>query len=690
MKPKPMTDDEIGNILSSAIDDATSFIESEIEPERIRAQRYFDGEVDIGHEEGRSKVVSTKCRDVVRMVKPSLMRVFLSHDKPVEFSPRKPEDVDAAEQATDYIQWKFNESNGFRILSDVFHDALVKKCGIMKAYYEESSEVEIDEYDGLTDEQFALVMADEEIEVLEHTEREEMGPEGPVVLHDAKVSRQNETGDIHVKSVPPEEFFIDGQARSLDDCYICGHQTEMRVGDLVAMGFEFDEVADLAGSEGIDEEDFERKGWDDEADDKADPSMRRIRVTEAYMRMDVEGTGVPRLYSFIAAGTVNKMLSYELCDEVPFAVFEVDPEPHAFFGRSIVDLVMTDQDAATSMLRGILDNVALTNNPRMLVNPRQTTMDDLMNNEIGGVVRTQDMNSVRELVVPFIAGTTLPAMQYLDEVIENKTGVTRASSGLDHDAMQNTTATGVAATMSAAAGQVEVIARNLAEGGMRQLFRLMLRLVHKHVDPGEMMRLNGKFVPVDPRSWNTHMDLRANVGLGTGQQEQRAATLRETLALQQGIWQNYGPSNGLVTMTKMRNTLADILAMSGIHNSDRYINPMDPETEQMLLQQAAEAAQMDQQGAGDPNQAFLQAEAMKAQGKQQTDMAKLQADMQKFMIDKQMEARKSAAEDDLSRDEMDQDLLVKAAELIGKYGTQVEVERIKQMQAQPRQYGPQG
>lgn len=687
MKPKPMTDDEIGAILSSAIEDAVSFIESDIQPQRIKAQRYFDGEVDIGHEEGRSKVVATKCRDVVRAIKPSLMRVFFSHDKPVEFIPRTPNDVSAAEQATDYINWKFNEENGFRLLNDVFHDAAVKKVGILKAYYEEYSEVEFDEYNDLTDDEFALIAADPEIDLIEHSVKEGIGPEGPITLHDAKVSWEKEAGSICIKPVPPEEFFIDAEARSIEDFYICGHRTEMRVGDLVEMGFDFDEVIELAGDAGEDEESQRRRRYSEDNDQKTDPSMRTVLVADAYMKMDIEGTGIPRLYSFLAAGTSHKMLSYEVCDEVPFATFEVDPEPHTFFGRSIVDLIMPDQDAATVMLRGVLDNVAQTNMPRMLVDDTKVNMDDMMNNEIGGVVRTKDMTAVQPLSVPFVAGTTLPALQYMDDLIEAKTGVSRASVGLDPDALQGATATAVQATMGAAAGQVEVMARNLAEGGMRRLFRLLLRLTHKHVPPGEMMRLNGKFVPVDPRSWNVHMHLIANVGLGTGQHEMRAVTLRESLQMQLQIWAQYGPTNGLVTLTGMRNTFADINALAGIHNSDRYVNPMDPETEAMLMQQAAEqAARQQAGGGGDPAQLFALTEAKKAETRAQADVMKAQIRAQTEVMRMQNDMTKAAADDDLKRDEMDQQLIVRAAEILAKYGARVDMGAVKAAQDAPRDY----
>jgi hypothetical protein len=143
-----------------------------------------------------------------------------------------------------------------------------------------------------------------------------------------------------------------------------------------------------------------------------------------------------------------------------------------------------------------------------------------------------------------------------------------------------------------------------------------------------------------------------------------------------GIYQAYGAQNGVVSLTNIRNTLADILALGGLRNADRYYAPMNPQIEQqMMMQQQMMAAQ--QPPAPDPNaalaQAQVEAEMIKAQSKAQSDMAKIQLD-----------AQKALAEDDRKRDEMDQDLLVKAAEIIGKYGTAVDIERIKTMQNEPR------
>jgi hypothetical protein len=545
-------------------------------------------------------------------------------------------------------------------------------------------EAEIYTFSDLSDDEYTYLIEDDSVSVLEHSvdysmSMDPMGMEMEMPIHSVKISKVKEKGELRVESVPPEEFFINRDARSLEDAYIVAHRTDMRAGDLIAMGFEKDVILNLdsfdSGSEMTEAEVFERRGYDEDFSDEdiQDPAMRNVAVTEAYMRIDADGTGVPVLHKLTCGGTSYELLDYEPCDEIPFAKFEIDPEPHTFYGRSLAEIIIDDQDAATSILRGILDNVAMTNNPRLAVVEGQVDIDDVLNNEIGAVVRMRQPGAVQDLTVPFVAGQTLGALSYLDGLVETKTGVTRASMGLDPDAMQSTTKAAVTATVQAAAGQVEVMVRNLADG-MRDLFGIMLRLYAKNVDEEQMMRLNGSFVPVDPRVWNTSMDVSINVGLGTGREEEKMMGLNQALQMQTMVYQTYGPMNGLVSMTNIRNTLADLLAASGVRNADRYFAPITPEIEAQMLQMQQQA--QSQQGQQDPNAAFLQAEQMKAQTKMQSDMAKLQLD-----------AQKAAADDDLKRDKMAQDLLVDAAKIYGQYGTAVDVAKVQAEQDKVRMIG---
>ena len=186
-----------------------------------------------------------------------------------------------------------------------------------------------------------------------------------------------------------------------------------------------------------------------------------------------------------------------------------------------------------------------------------------------------------------------------------------------------------------------------------------------------MMRFLGVFIPVDTRSWYTAMDVTINVGLGTGREETRTMALQQALTMQMQIWQTYGSSNGLVTMTGIRNTLGDMLALSGIKNVDRYFNPMTPEMEQQLIQQQQQQAQENPQMTD--GEALVQAEQYKADKKAEMDMMKIQID-----------AQKAIAVDDRERDAQDQELIVKAAEILGKYGTQVDTAKIKAEQDKAR------
>jgi len=675
MQPKSLTDTDISSAIKSAITDAVAYIDSEIGPDRIRADKYFRGETTIDHEEGRSKVVATKCRDTVRAIKPALMRVFLQSGDPVEFSPTRKDAILDAQTRTAFARRIFEENNGFMRLNDAFHDALIKKTGILKVYYDETQEFEYDEYSQITIEQAQFVAAQQGVEVFEVKQDAETG------LVYLKVGKTSESGCIKIDSIAPEDFFIDRGAVSLDNCFVCGHSTAARVGDLVELGFDFDQIYRLADGDGETDMSGELAqrldgSIDGQDDSPNDPSMRKILFTEAYMRIDVDGTGVPVLHKFLCAGTSYDVIDYELADQVPFAVFEVDPEPHTFFGRSLVEIIEQDQDASTALLRGLIDNVGMMNNPRLVVNDAMVVMDDLMNGEQGAIVRAEDVNAVREMVVGSAASTALPAISYFDEAIRGKTGVSGAGQGLDADALQSQTAAGVNAAVQAATAVGELIARTLAESGMKQLFRLIVRLAAQHPKPDEMVRVDGQYIPVDPTSWGTDLSMLVNIGLGNNQRDEKIIALNQMQQFQMQILGTMGLGNGLVGLSGLRNTMADLLKISGLNDADRYMIPLTLEMEQQMMQQAAQQAGQGAQ-APDPGAALAQAEMGKAK-------IRAQVDMQKAAAANSIKVADMMRNDDLQRDKMAQDLALGAAKIAGQYGSTVDTAQIRAAQQAPR------
>lgn len=717
-----LSEDQIEAIVAQAVTEAVDFIASEIADQRIKSQRYFEGEVDIGEEDGRSSIVATKCRDTIRAVKPSIQRVFQTTDRPVDFIPQGPEDVAAMEQASIYAAAKFRQAGGYTILRDVTQDALVKKMGFTKAYWEDYEAPKVYDFTDLDDSQYQAIIGTPGVTVAREVARPDeetiaalqrqvqmaqqaaqaaqaagqqvdmsqlpQMPDPLPQLHDMRVIHRNPKGRLCITTVPPEDFFIDRNARSDTDFYVIGHRTNMRAGDVIAMGIAEDIVSELdtADTYGttMDEEE-ERRGYPinlDESENALDPSMRLVTITEAYMRMDIDGSGIPILHKFLLGGSKYKLLSYEPVDDHPLAGWAVDPEPHTYFGRSLAEIIESDQDAATAILRGILDNVQMTNNPRIEAVEGQVNLDDLMNNEVGGIVRVRAPGMLRDMAVPFVAGQTLPALQYVDQAVEMKTGVTRASMGLDPDALQSTTRAAVTATVSAAAGQVEVMVANLAYTGMRRLFKQVIKLMARHSPRAEMLRINGSYVPMDPRVWDADLDAEVNVGLGTGREEQRAAALNGVLQVQMQAIQMYGPTNPIAGLQQVRNTLVDILALNGVRNADRYYLPLV----QQVTQQAQQPGQPQQ---GDPAMAMVQAEQIKAQAKLTSDAQRMQLDMYKAKL-----------QDDRERDRMAQDLGIAMAQVAGKYGIAVDTAKIKaaqdatvaamQVQQPAQQMPPQG
>ena len=219
---------------------------------------------------------------------------------------------------------------------------------------------------------------------------------------------------------------------------------------------------------------------------------------------------------------------------------------------------------------------------------------------------------------------------------------------------------------------------NLAYTGMRRLFTQILRLMAKHSVKAEMLRINGTYVPMDPRVWDADLDATVNVGLGTGREEQKTAVLGQTLQIQLQAIQAYGPANPLAGISQLRNTLADILSLNGVSNVDRYFLPIQPQQPQGQQPQGQQPQQ------GDPAQAMVAAEQIKAQ-------AKLASDAQRM----QLEFIKAQMQDDRERDRMLQDMEIAMAQIAAKYGVAVDTAKIKaeqqmngqamQMAAQPPQ-----
>lgn len=160
---------------------------SDISTEREDALNYYMGNMnkDMPASAGRSRAVSTDVADTVEGMMPQLMDIFAGSDEVVRFEPIGPEDEDAAQQETDYVNHVFMQQNpGFMVLYSFVKDALLSKTGLVKVWWEEREQEERETYYDLTEQQFAMLSAaveasDGAMEIIEHTVHGDEAPAEP-------------------------------------------------------------------------------------------------------------------------------------------------------------------------------------------------------------------------------------------------------------------------------------------------------------------------------------------------------------------------------------------------------------------------------------------------------------------------------------------------------------------------------
>ena len=360
-------------------------------------------------------------------------------------------------------------------------------------------------------------------------------------------------------------------------------------------------------------------------------------------------------------GDSHKVVHHEPFDHIPFAAFCPDPEPHTFFGQSLADITMDIQNIKSHILRNQLDSLAQSIHPRMAVVEGQANLEDVLNSEVGGIIRMRAPNMVQSFSQPFVGQQAFPMMAYMDEVKQARTGINKAAAGLDADALQSTTKTAVAATVTAARQHLELIARIFAETGMTDLFRGLLKLSILHQDEPKMVRLRNQFVQVDPRAWQAGFDVTVNVALGGVDDEQKMMLLESIAQRQENVISQFGLDNPLVTLSQYRNTVGKIIETAGIKDVDNYFLDPNGQQAQMILAQAAQKPKKPR-----PEEILAQAE-----------IAKTQAETQARIAGMQLEREKMFMEDERKRDELDAKISLEAIELQAKYGTQIDIAELK-------------
>lgn len=642
-----MDDDDLKALLSQEIGSALTYDNTELAQKRATALEYYQGIMtDTPAMTGRSSVVSRDLADTIGWMLPGIIRVFTASDRMAIYEPEKPGDEEFAKQATDYVNYVFMRDNpGYRNLWDATHDSLLLANGIIKHWWDKKEECEYTEHSGLTEEQIAILQADQDVEIVAQKPGEPQfimvpAPDGqmiqlPLQTYDVKVKRVIRSGRLRVKCIEPEDFLINREVTDIESARFCAHRQDISKSDLIEMGFDKELVDGLPADRfsAVQQEKFSRNEESRSYfNNVGDDSMLLIELFECYVKADVDGDGIAetvRAY-YAGAAATGELLDWEVWeDEIPFSDIPCEPIPHRWDARSVYDDTSDIQRVKTVLTRQFLDNLYWVNNPMTAAEESSVTNPDTLRSPRFGSTIYFKKGSVPPvpLAVPFIGDKALLGLQHFDNVREMRTGVSRSTMALDPEALQNQTATANQNQKDSAYSQIELIARNQAELGWRRVFRQILKLIVKHQDRPRTIRLRDTWVEMDPRSWNANMDVTINIGLGTGSRDRDMAMLNQILNVQMAMTDRLaqaGFSQQALDMIPKINTTATKLAESaGIKNPDQFYLDIKPQMLEQMKQQAA-------QPKPSPEEIKAQAQVQIAQHQAELDK---QADERKAQIE---------------------------------------------------------
>lgn len=676
-----MTENELVTLLTQAKEDCAIYTGEFMKENEKYLEAYLGlktGEFKANPEE--SGVVSNDVADVVEADMPSLARIFMGSGDILSFEANTDNEaeVQEAEDKTKYVNWVVrNQPESFKIQHDWLKDAEIQKASVVKYFYEEIEDVEEVEFEGLSEEELIEVidsLKGPDVKTVEVMEQEQ---EEGTEFFNIKFKVTREIKKIRVINVPPESFLISRNATSKNDAEVIGDIVQKTRSELVADGFSkklIDSLPsqdkDLESRSRLNQIRNEDQGGSFSNETIANWANEKVEILDLYARVDFDGDGIAEMRHIMISG--NVLLVNEYFNHKPYAMLSAILMPHKAIGRSRAEIAYPTQLEKTALKRGMMNNMYMTNKPRTVVHS-SVNLDDMLTVRTNGIIRLDDenpniipQNAVYPLVTQYTGDKTLQVIQYADQQRANTTGSLMASQGLDADSIAKETATRFSGVEKSGAAKIELIARNYAETGYRDLFEGIAWLASRYQNTEIEFTVLGKAMTVNPGKWKYNHSVHTNVGLGAGNNEALVSSLQGIYQIQQQLKMS---GSTLVDDADMFNTLKRITDGLGLPRANEFFNNPEESDEllraeneqlnQMVLQ-LQEAMQQMQNPLAESEQIKAEAGLIKAKSDAEIKIMQMQQDQQQFMVE--MQAREA---------KRDEDMAIKLTEMELKYQSDV-------------------
>lgn len=596
------------SLVKADIADAEAYQQSIIQPTvRERYNIYYADKEYYAHKfpilSKTSSLVSTDVADTIEWALPSLMKVFTGSDEVITVAGVTEEDDQNAEVMQSLLVYQLQRQNKFfPILYNWMKDALITGMGIIKCYWERT--------EGYTPET-AQLNADA-LKLLTQTGVEITSVEGPDIMGDFTVTWNS---PYYIKNSPKlenilvSEFLYSPDAKNLEDANFVAHRKKVTMShlrqkeregiyanvDMVhpdsgPVSWITDQVEDVIGDH-----------YTPLHNNQQDKAREEVTIYECYTKIDFNNDGILEDMIITIAGDVILRAEPNYMGRHPFFSISPTKDPHRIWvKRSYAELIGELQDMKVALTRQIVQNIALTNDPKMILAEDSINISDYI--EGRKVIRKKPGASMGDVAMSMpvnqLSPQTFQFLEYLEGQKENRTGITRYNQGLDANSL-NKTATGISAILGQSAQRLELVARMFAETGISELFRFMVSLNQKFVDQETVVRLTNKQLRISPDDLNGNFDLVVNAGISIATKESTIMTLQTMLT---ALMQTQAAGIPIVTPQNIYNLFKKWIESAGFKNYNDYVT--DPA---VVQQRAVMDMQLKQQVLGSLPPEALQA-----------------------------------------------------------------------------------
>lgn len=642
-------------------------LSSDLSEQRMRNYDYYMGDMSrtMPAEQGQSSAVSSDVQDVVEGVLPIVLDL-LSAENIVEFAATGPEDETQAQQETDVVSHVFWQENpGFMNLSASVKDALLSKNGVIKWWMEDEEDRVRESYKGLTEAGMSALAADSAVEIVDTEQYQDTDPATgqPTPYYNAVAQRVRKRKVRKVMAIPPEEFIFSRKAIDIANSPYLAHIRRMARAD--AMGLWPDKkqaiqdspvaMANFENGEAANRQTVQ-DGQDNLQASTSDVNkdMAEVEIAEHYIRLPLEQDMAVRRYKVTTINPSYEILEIEEVTAWNFATGTPIIMPHRVIGRAMADLVVDIQEINTSLLRATLNSAYFANNQRMEVpesHAGENTIDDLLNNRVGGIVRTKIPGGIKTIENQPIGNWIMGVIEHIEDVREKRTGVSRYNQGLDGDSL-NPTFGGLTRIMDAAEMRIKLIARTLAETMLVDTFRGIQQMCAEYDEEQRAVETTGGWIQCNPREWKRRQYMKVTMPLGGASKQMLLQFCQQLLGVQKDIVMQQGGMNGpLVSAQNIYNTIQEATKLAGMRSVKPYLmqppppNPNAPPPPNPRMIEAQGKVQAIQE----KGKADIAIKQQSAQAEMALDAQQAKFDMQLDAMRAQLEAQR---ENDIAQREM--------------------------------------